>query len=70
MTTTKRRVARLEQQIIAPVRYDYPTPIIHVPGGITRAEQQAFMDRCKVGKNLEGAYGNVWRIFIVGIPSD
>jgi hypothetical protein len=39
-----------------------------VPGGITRAEQEEFIERYK--EDHEENDFEIWRVFIVGIPSD
>jgi hypothetical protein len=43
----------------------FRTQTIRVPEGLTRAEQQAFMDRYEDRQDHE-----IWRIFIVGMPAD
>jgi len=62
----RHRVSRMEEWLM-PTK-DCPlfrTQTISVPEGLTRAEQQASMDRYENRQDH-----GIWRIFIVGMPAD
>jgi hypothetical protein len=65
----KQRVSKMEERIgSADECTEFRTETVHVPGGITRAEQGVFMDR--YGDRPEDPQVAFWRIFVVGMPTD